>query len=222
MQTIRFSLVFIIGLLIGYGYYTLIVEKFLPSRHIEQTSQMTKSNATSPKDSLTMTMDEQNDRIDRFLQKTDRFLKCLDKDTLPICQKKEKAQNTTTNHHPNTISQNLKAHKSKTSQRHTPIFIEAIYVIMIILFAVAFSAFILPQSIAAKYYYLTLELPPMFGVAGTLYAMARLAFESQNASSLIDAVRVNISDAVTTTIVGILFYAAHLLMAKSIETRGQQ
>jgi len=169
-----------------------------------------------------MTMDSHNEDIDRFLQKTDLFLKCLDNDTLPICQKKEKAQDKTTNHHLNTISQNLKAHKSKTSQRHTPIFIEAIYVIMIILFAIAFSAFILPQSIATKYYYLTLELPPMFGVAGTLYAMARLAFESQNASSLIDAVRANISDAVTTTIIGILFYAVHLLMAKKIETRDQQ
>jgi len=57
-----------------------------------------------------------------------------------------------------------------------------------------------------------IQLPPMFGVAGTMYALAMFASASSS-EGVLQLFRSNVADAVGTTLYGIFIYALNLALA---------
>jgi len=210
MKTLLQTLIFLIGLMVGYFVYTsvlhLISKSATPTVHIKTERQAAPQNDSAPSSAPpSMT------RIQKEIAETNEYMACLDRysdspEKMASCRKKPKKR---------LFEKPRKQHKAQ-KQKKDPLFIRGLYYAMIVMFAISFSALAVEifmpgeSNVFSALSHWSVQLPPMLGVMGTMYAMATFA-SAGSSGDVMEMFRGNIVDAVGTTIVGIVFYALNSL-----------
>lgn len=194
-KLLMFTVTFLIGLLIGYGVL-LGVQRLLEhsggdrvhtmrKRHTLHAPPITGVKGGDP-------IDKANKDAEKLLEEFDRELNgtnWLKKFFAFVAFVAEKLRNLT--------------------------FVSTLYAGMVGMFALVFATAMgslagMDHALLRRLSGWATVLPPMFGVAGTMAALA--AFAGVDPSRLAEAFRTNVGDAVGTTIVGIAFYTLNLLL----------
>jgi len=211
MKTLLKTLIFLIGLMVGYLIYTsalhLISNSATPTVHIKTERQAAARHDSAPSSvppSPSMT------RIKQEIAETDEYIACLDRyadspEKMASCRKPKK----------HLSEKPQKQHKAQ-KPKNDPLFIRGLYYAMIVMFAISFSALAVEifmpgeSNVFSVLSQWSVELAPMIGVIGTMYSMASFA-SAGSSGDVMHVFRSNIIDAVATTIVGIVFYALNSL-----------
>ena len=88
-------------------------------------------------------------------------------------------------------------------------FIISIYAIIALTFSLVVDAVIFKSKRIIGIGTMAVHIPPVFGVVGTMYALAMFASASST-EGILQMFRANVADAVVTTIYGIFIYAGNL------------
>jgi len=100
--------------------------------------------------------------------------------------------------------------KSQNYEMGTPpMFIVMIYALIALTFALIVDVTVFGSKYSSGISIWAIQLPPMFGVAGTMYALAMFASASSS-ENVLQMFRSNVADAVVTTLYGIFVYAMNL------------
>ena len=197
-KILMFTVSFLIGLLIGYGVL-LGVQRLLDpidDRHAVHKHTVHKQQAPT------------------IEKKGGDMVDLANKDAQALLEKFDRALNGKSNIFIDYLLKKLFAFVSKTLQNLT--FVSTLYAGMVGMFALVFATAMgsllagMDHALLRRLSGWATVLPPMFGVAGTMAALA--AFAGVDPSRLAEAFRINVGDAVGTTIVGIAFYTLNLLL----------
>lgn len=201
---LMFTVSFLIGLLIGYGVL-LGVQSLLRHNGDDRVHTVRKQHTLHTPPITGAKGEDSVDKANKDAQKLiEKFAHALNGKQKQ--QEKKKVKSKGLNTFIDFISQII--------QNLT--FIRLLYTAMIGMFALVFATTMGRLVIGTDHTLLrrlsgwATVLPPMFGVAGTMAALA--TFAGVDPSHLAAAFRTNVGDAVGTTIVGIAFYTLNLFM----------
>ena len=202
-----FTVSFLIGILIGYGVLQGVQSLLgygggakvhtVRKQHTLHAPPITEAKGGDP-------VDKANKDAQVFLEKFDHALNGKQKQGKITLSKKA------------TSNDSLKIFFDIVSTKLQNLtFVSSLYVGMVGMFALVFATAMgslagMDHALLRRLSGWATVLPPMFGVAGTMAALA--AFAGVDPSRLAEAFRTNVGDAVGTTIVGIAFYTLNLLL----------
>jgi biopolymer transport protein ExbB/TolQ len=110
--------------------------------------------------------------------------------------------------------QEVKSKKDKNDKNKGGLFIDCIYYLIILLLAVELFLFFESVSKNLKINYkkidtiseLTIKIPPMLGIAGTIYSLSQFASKSNSVDTIVSLFKANMSSAFGTTLFAIAVY----------------
>ena len=157
-------------------------------------------------------------KVESVLKRTQKHIQCINR-YIDTPEKFEECD--TVKRSDATAKDPKKVRIVKSKSKQSSVFIASLYFMMIALFALVFSVWFTAGilHLSCKLTSLSgwaVQLPPMLGVAGTMYAMATFA-SAKSSSGVMSLFRDNIADAVGTTIVGIAFFALNSLFFALIQ-----
>lgn len=199
-----FAVAFAIGFVVYEGVITLLKNAESVTTSYRPSKQTTDDISEQKAETVLKRTQKRMQCIDRYIETPERFEEC---DTI----KRSDA----------TAKDPKKVRTFELKPKQSGVFITSLYFMMIALFALVFGIWFIDGilHLPCKLTHLSswaVQLPPMLGVAGTMYAMATFA-SAKSSSGVVSLFRDNIADAVGTTIVGIAFFALNSLFFTLIQ-----
>ena len=117
--------------------------------------------------------------------------------------------------------------KDKNDENKSELFIDCIYYLIILLLAVELFLFFESISKSLKISYtkidtiseLTIKIPPMLGIAGTIYSLSQFASKSNSVDTIVSLFKANMSSAFGTTLFAIMVYVLNHIVYTYISAK---